>query len=111
MASKPNPSKSKTIQANPSGSTNRSAAEIVVLTLREAGAIKPVDEARVQIFLRLASLVDEFPEQPMLWREYRSAEKSIREETSADGDPFEKLLESLSAEVRDETRPKATKQG
>ena len=44
------------------------------------------------------------PDNPTLWREYRAAEKALREESEAHGDPFEDLIRQLSAEVRDEKK-------
>jgi hypothetical protein len=74
--------------------------------LENAGRLGVIDSARVQIALHLARMVDEFPENPTLWREYRTAEKALREENENYGDPFDELIRSLSAEVGNQTKPK-----
>ena len=88
-------------------STNLQALEATIEQLRESGRLDVIDAARVRIALGLAAAVDAMPDNPTLWREYRAAEKALREETEAHGDPFDQLIKSLSAEIRDETKPKA----
>jgi hypothetical protein len=83
---------------------NVQALENTVAELEKAGRLGPLDAARVQIALNLARMVDEFPENPTLWREYRTAEKALREESENYGDPFDELLRSLSATVGNETK-------
>lgn len=84
--------------------TNRQALEKTVAELRAAGQLAGIDEARIQIALGLASAVDAMPDNPSMWREYRAAEKALREEASAHGDPFDQLIASLTAEIRDEEK-------
>ena len=88
-------------------STNLQALEATIQQLRESGRLDVIDAARVRIALGLAAAVDAMPDNPTLWREYRAAEKALREESEAHGDPFDQLIKSLSAEIRDETKPKA----
>jgi hypothetical protein len=88
-------------------STNLQALEATIEQLRESGRLDVIDAARVRIALGLAAAVDAMPDNPTLWREYRAAEKALREESEAHGDPFDQLIKSLSAEIRDETKPKA----
>lgn len=88
--------------------TNYSALQKTLAALRDAGQLAGIDEARIQIALGLAAAVDAMPDNPSMWREYRAAEKALREEASAHGDPFDQLLASLTAEVRDQE--KQTKQ-
>ena len=87
--------------------TNLQALEATIQELRESGRLDVIDAARVRIALGLAAAVDALPDNPTLWREYRAAEKALREESEAHGDPFDQLIKSLSAEIRDETKPKA----
>lgn len=87
--------------------TNLQALEATIQELRESGRLDVIDAARVRIALGLAAAVDAMPDNPTLWREYRAAEKALREESEAHGDPFDQLIKSLSAEIRDETKPKA----
>lgn len=86
---------------------NRAALETTLEALRTAGRLELIDAARVQIARTLATAVDLEPGSAILWREYRAAEKALREESEAHGDSFDQLLASLSAPVRDEKKPKA----
>ena len=90
----------------PAKGRNLQALENTVSELEKAGRLGPLDSARVQIALNLARMVDEFPESPTLWREYRTAEKALREESENYGDAFDQLVRSLSAQVGDETKQK-----
>jgi hypothetical protein len=47
------------------------------------------------------------PDNPTLWREYRAAEKALREETETNADPFDALIKSLSSPMVNETKQKA----
>lgn len=87
---------------------NRSATEITVKALQDDGLISEVDAARVQIVRSLASLADAEPNNPVVWREYRLAEQALRKETEAHGDPFDKLLADITAEMGNEKKQKAT---
>lgn len=89
---------------------NRAALERTIEALRADSRLNLVDEARIQIARTLATQIDDQPESAMLWREYRAAEKALREEAEAhNGDPFEQLIASLSTPVGDETKQKAQK--
>ena len=84
----------------------RTALEVTIDELTKTGRLGPLDAARVEIARLLADTVDIETDSAILWREYRSAEKALREETNANSDPFDELLRSLQAEVRNETQPK-----
>jgi hypothetical protein len=84
--------------------TNFQALQATIEALRSSGKLDKIDEARIRICLGLAAAVDSMPDNPSLWREYRAAEKALREEASAHGDPFDQLLASISAEIRDEEK-------
>lgn len=86
--------------------TNAAALEITVQELRNAGRLADIDAARVQIAQHLAAMVDAYPDNPTLWREYRTAEKALREEAENYADPFDQLVRSLSAPVGNEKKPK-----
>jgi hypothetical protein len=89
--------------------TNHEALRQTIEALRSSGQLDQIDEARIAIALGLARAVDTMPDNPSMWREYRAAEKALREEASAHGDPFDQLLASISAEIRDETKQKTPK--
>jgi hypothetical protein len=84
----------------------RTALEVTIEALNKDGRLGPLDSARIAIARVLASVVDLEPESAILWREYRSAEKALREESNANEDPFDHLLRSLSTTIRDEAEPK-----
>ena len=86
--------------------SNYEALSRTIQALRDAGQLAAIDEARIQICLGLAAAVDAMPDIPSMWREYRAAEKALREEASAHGDPFDQLIASISAEIRDEEKQK-----
>ena len=88
---------------------NRTALEATISALESDGRLGPVDSGRVEIARGLADAVDDCPESPILWREYRAAEKALREEAEAHGDPFDQLLAHLSAEVGNQEKPKKAK--
>jgi hypothetical protein len=90
----------------PAQGQNVQAMENTIAELEKAGRLGAIDSARVQICRHLARMVDEWPENPTLWREYRTAEKALREESENYGDPFDQLIRTLSAEVGNETKPK-----
>lgn len=89
--------------------TNYRALEKTIAELRALGQLGEQDHARIQIALGLAAAVDAMPDNPSMWREYRAAEKALREEASAHGDPFDKLIASISAEIRDEEKQEKQK--
>ena len=89
--------------------TNYEALRRTIQSLRDTGQLAALDEARVQIALGLAAAVDALPDNPSMWREYRAAEKALREEASAHGDPFDQLIASISAEIRHEEKQKEPK--
>jgi hypothetical protein len=88
---------------------NRAALEQTIQALEADGRLGPLDSGRVEIARGLADQVDETPESPILWREYRAAKKALREEAEAHGDPFDQLLAHLATEVRHEEKPKKAK--
>lgn len=88
---------------------NRAALEETIRALEADGRLGPVDAGRVEIARGLADVVDMYPESPILWREYRTAEKALREEAENHGDPFDQLLAHLSAEVGNQEKPKKAK--
>ena len=90
----------------PGNVSNFQAMENTIKELEKAGRLGAIDAARVEICRHLARMVDEWPDNPTLWREYRTAEKALREESENYGDPFDQLIRSLSAEVGNETKPK-----
>ena len=85
----------------------REALERTIDALRTAGRLIDIDDARLQIARGLASAVDAQPDNPALWREYRAAEKELRQESENNGDPFDQLIRSISAEVGNEKKQKA----
>ena len=85
----------------PAYGRNRTAVESMLVSMRDAGRLENVDSARVAMVQALADAVDQDPTNASLWREYRAAEASLRENTAHDQDDFQELLASLSAEVRD----------
>jgi hypothetical protein len=87
----------------------RTALETTITELERLGRLAGTDAARVEIARTLADQLDEDPRSAILWREYRAAEKQLREETNEHSDPFDQLLASLSAQVRDEEKPKKAK--
>lgn len=93
--------KKKTAPPAPVYGRNRTAVEEMLAAMRGAGLLEGVDAARVAMLQALADAVDVEPTNASLWREYRAAESSIRENTAHDQDDFQELLAALSAEVRD----------
>lgn len=87
----------------------RAALEVTIGELQAAGRIGPVDAARIEIARTLATTLDAEPMSPSMWREYRAVEEALRKENDAQRDPFDELLASLSAEVRNEEKPKKAK--
>ena len=77
----------------------RAALEETIQAMRIAGVLDKIDAARVEVTRGLADAVDQQPDNPILFREYRQAEKALREESVAHGDPFDQLIASLNAEV------------
>ena len=102
-AKKP-PAKPRKLSEVPEIVTNYQALQKTIAELRAAGQLTDLDQARIQIALGLAAAVDAMPDNPSMWREYRAAEKALREEASAHGDPFDQLIASLTAEIRDEEK-------
>ena len=102
------PKESATIETKSNHGQNREATEITIKALRDDGLISEVDAARVQIVRSLASLADAEPDNPVVWREYRLAEQALRKETEAHGDPFDKLLADITAEMGNEKKQKTT---
>lgn len=100
------PKKPRKPRQTPGKGRNVLAIETTIQELKTAGRLNDVDAARVQIALHLARMVDEFPENPTLWREYRTAEKALREEGETYGDPFDQLIRTLSAEMGNEKEQK-----
>jgi predicted lipoprotein len=92
--------KKKPAPAKPVYGRNRTAVEEMLEAMRSAGLLENIDAARVTMLQTLADAVDMEPTNASLWREYRAAESSIRENTAHDQDDFQELLASLSAEVR-----------
>lgn len=84
----------------------RSAVELTIGALERAGLLNDDNAAIVEIARGLASMVDLEPDSGVLWREYRAAEKTLREEIKANGDPYEELLRSLSAPMGNEANEK-----
>ena len=104
------PAKTEPIQPEPAAlGRNRAALEATISALESDGRLGPVDSGRVEIARGLADAVDDCPESPILWREYRAAEKALREEAESHGDPFDQLLAHLSAQVGNEEKPKKAK--
>jgi hypothetical protein len=99
---------SATIEPKSNHGQNRKATEITIKALRDDGLISEVDAARIQIVRSLASLADAEPDNPVVWREYRLAEQALRKETEAHGDPFDKLLADITAEMGNEKKQKTT---
>jgi hypothetical protein len=102
------PKESETIEQKSNHGQNREATETTIKALRDDGLISEVDAARVQIVRSLASLADAEPDNPVVWREYRLAEQALRKETEAHGDPFDKLLADITAEMGNEKKQKTT---
>ena len=107
-ASKPKPVESAEIVIFSTDGPNRSAIEITIEALRRDDRLNDVDAARLQIVRGLASAVDAQPDNPVIWREYRAAEQALRKETEAHGDPFDKLIAEISAEMGNQKKQKAT---
>ena len=89
--------------------TNSEAVRRTIEALRKSGKLADIDEARVRIVIGLAAAVDAMPDNPSMWREFRAAEKALREEALAHGDPFDQLIASLTAEIRDEEKQETPK--
>lgn len=107
----PKPTKapqSPRIAPKPKQGLNQLATETTIQALTDDGLISEVDAARVQIVRSLATLADAEPDNPVVWREYRLAEQALRKETQAHGDPFDKLLAEITAEMGNEKKQKAT---
>jgi hypothetical protein len=85
----------------------REALEKTIEALRLAGRLDDVADARVQIARGLASAVDAQPDNPTIWREYRAAEKALREESENHADPFDQLIASIASEVGNTSKQKA----
>lgn len=83
--------------------SNRQALEKTLKTMKDLGHIENIDSARIAALRNLADAVDSDPTNASLWREYRIAESTFRENTAHDQDDFQDLLAALSAEVRDTT--------
>jgi hypothetical protein len=107
-ASRPKPVESAEIVIFSTDGPNRSAIEITIEALRRDDRLDDVDAARLQIVRGLASAVDAQPDNPVIWREYRAAEQALRKETEAHGDPFDKLIAEISAEMGNEKKQKTT---
>jgi hypothetical protein len=84
----------------------RQAVELTIGALDRAGLLNDDNAAIVEIARGLASMVDLEPDSGVLWREYRAAEKTLREEIKANGDPYEELIRSLSAPMGNEANEK-----
>ena len=89
--------------------TNSEAVRRTIEALRSSGKLAQIDEARIRIVIGLAAAVDAMPDNPSMWREFRAAEKALREEALAHGDPFDQLIASLTAEIRDEEKQETPK--
>lgn len=109
MASAKKPTKAQAPEPAPIHGPIRAALEETIAALETDGRLGPTDAARVQICRSLASSLDAEPISPILWREYRAAEGALRKEAIAHGDPFDELLAHLSAQIRDEEKPKKAK--
>lgn len=106
MTTAKKPKKSTEITANSQTGPRRAALEETIEALRSAGRLADVDSARIDIARGLASAVDAQPDNPTLWREYRAAEKDLRQESTPNADPFDALLQSISAEMGNEKKQK-----
>jgi hypothetical protein len=106
MTKPANPKKSGDISSIPDRpiyGPQRTALESTIAALESDGRLAGIDRARVEICRGLATMLDAEPESAALWREYRAAEKSLREESSEYGDPFDALVASIrDTAVRDE---------
>ena len=80
---------------------NRSAVELMLGALRDAGKLESVDAARATAAQALADAVDSDPTNASLWREYRASLEMLRLLSDGSVDEFAKLLESLSSEMGD----------
>jgi hypothetical protein len=108
MTQKPtNPRKKPTNPAKSFDGPQREALERTIEALRTAGRLEDIDDARVQIARGLASAVDAEPDNPTIWREYRAAEKALREESENHADPFDQLIASIASEVGNTPKQKA----
>jgi len=108
MNQKPtNPRKKATTPAKSFDGPQRQALETTIEALRSAGRLNDIDDARVQIARGLASAVDAEPDNPTIWREYRAAEKALREESENHADPFDQLIASIASEVGNTSKQKA----
>lgn len=103
----PKPTESTDFTSFSTDGPNRQALETTIEQLRDEGRLADVDAARIQIARGLASAVDAQPDNPVIWREYRQAEKSLREESELHADPFDNLIRNIEAEIRDKKKPKA----
>jgi hypothetical protein len=101
------PPKPRKKTTKPSNGPQRTALETTIEALRTAGRLEDIDDARVQIARGLASAVDAQPDNPTIWREYRAAEKALREESENHADPFDQLIASIASEVGNTPKQKA----
>lgn len=90
----------------PGDGPNRTAAELTVASLREAGSVSDQDEALVAAFLSLASSCDSPEAGGDLWREYRAHAQALREVAcgGSDDDTADFLIR-VQAPVRHRAEP------
>ena len=81
-------------------SPNFDAALLFVQVMRDLGRVEPIDQARVTAFLELARAVDLNPAEAGLWKQYREAERELRE-----ADDGNDALSDLFAALRDAPNP------
>jgi hypothetical protein len=79
---------------------NAKAVEVTLGELRRMGRLEPVDEARVQGLRSIAAALDQNPFNSQMWREYREAIVGLTA-NDGDSDSVDRLLDELSAPVRD----------
>jgi hypothetical protein len=101
-----NPRKKRATLAKSFDGPQREALEKTIEALRSAGRLDDAADARVQIARGLASAVDAQPDNPTIWREYRAAEKALREESENHADPFDQLIASIASEVGNTSKQK-----
>lgn len=80
--------------------TQFAAVERTIAALDGLGRLEEVDAALVEVCRGLAAAVDDKPDSPGLWREYREAVKELAGGDDGGGG-VDELLAELRAPVRD----------
>lgn len=86
--------------------TNREAAEATLASLHSEERLIELDAARETAFLAIATRLDAFPGNALLWGQYLELEAELRR-TDDGGSDFAKLVEALRTPLVDGQDPVA----